>query len=240
MSPEMQPILRRHRRQQWLPFLFGGLAVVLVVVGTVMLINAWRQGARLPWQATETPTATATATPTPIPPTATPTATPSPTPTFTATLTPTPSEPFPYIVQPGDTLFSIAEQFGVDLDLLMLWNGLSNQSVLYVGRELIIPLPGMEPPTPTPLPPNLKPGDIILYFVRPNDTLQGIAARFLTEVDAIREANEMDETTPLYVGDLIKVPVYLIATPTPSPTPTATPRLTPTPLPPTPSPTPAG
>jgi len=237
MTPQMQPTLRRGRRQQWLPFLFGGLAVVLIVVGIVLMVNAWTTTGRLPWQATDTPTPTATATATPVPPTNTPTMTATITPTWTPSLTPTPDEPFPYVVEPGDTLYSIAEKFGIDLDVLMLWNGLSNQSVLYVGREIIIPLPGMEPPTPTPLPPNLKPGDIILYFVRPGDTLQAIAERFLTEVDAIREANDMDETTPLYVGDLIKVPVYLVATPTPTPwvTPTPSPTLTPTP-----SPTPEG
>ncbi len=235
MSPQMQPTLRRRRQQQWLPFLFGGLAVVLVVVGVVLILNTWTTTGRMPWQPTATPTATATATATPIPPTATPTATATITPTWTPSPSPTPNEPFPYTVQPGDTLFSIAEQFGVDLDVLMLWNGMSNQSVLYAGRELIIPLPGMEPPTPTPLPPNLKPGDIILYFVRPGDTLQAIAAKFYTEVDEIRAANEMDEATPLYVGDLIKVPVYLKATPTPTFTPSPTPRVTPTP-----SPTPSG
>ncbi len=237
MSPQMPP--RRQRQQQWLPFLFGGLAVVLMVVGTVFIINAWTTTGRLPWQPTETPTATATATPTPVPPTATPTPTPTITPTWNPSLTPTPSEPFPYTVQPGDTIFSIADQFGVDPDVLMLWNGLSNQSILYAGRELIIPLPGMEPPTPTPLPPNLKPGDIILYFVRPGDTLQAIADKFLTDVDEIRKANDMDEATPLYIGDLIKVPVYLVATPTPTPrvTPTPTPTATPSP---TPSPTPSG
>ncbi len=230
MSPQMEPVLRR-RRQQWLPFLFGGLAVVLIVVGGVLMLHAWTTTGRLPWQPTETPTATATPTATPVPPTATATATPTITPTWTPSLTPTPSEPFPYTVQPGDTLFSIAEQFGIDLDLLMLWNGLSNQSVLYVGRELTIPLPGMEPPTPTPLPPNLKPGDIILYFVRQGDTLQKIADQFYSDVDEIRAVNDMDENTPLYVGDLIKVPVYLKATPTPTLSPTPSPSLTPTPTP---------
>jgi len=116
-------------------------------------------------------------------------------------------------------LFSIAQKFNVDLVTLMLMNGLSNNSILYAGQPLTIPLPNMKPPTPTPLPADLKPGDIILYFVMPNDTLTSIAQRFLTTEEAIREANEMDENATLYVGDVIKVPVYLVATPTPTATP---------------------
>ncbi len=60
-------------------------------------------------------------TPTPTPPTATPVAGPR------------------YIVQPGDTLYGIAARFGVDLDRLMEANGLSPESVLYPGRELVLP-----------------------------------------------------------------------------------------------------
>ena len=45
-----------------------------------------------------------------------------------------------YIVQTGDTLFSIARRFGVALDALMAANGLPNNSIS-VGQTLIIPLP---------------------------------------------------------------------------------------------------
>ncbi len=209
----------RRAAQQWLPLFFGGLAIVLVVVGVILVLSSWQQTGRLPWSPTETPTPTATPTPTPVPPTPTPTWTPTPSPTPTQTPTPTPSEPFPYTVQEGDTLFTIAEKFNVDVVTLMLMNGLSNDSILFVGQKLTIPLPNMEPPTPTPLPTNLRPGDVILYFVMPNDTLTTIAQRFLTTEEAIREANGLDENAVLYVGDLIKVPVYLAATPTPTPKP---------------------
>lgn len=44
-----------------------------------------------------------------------------------------------YVVQPGDTLVKIAEQFGVTVDAIVKANNLSNPDLLQVGQELIIP-----------------------------------------------------------------------------------------------------
>lgn len=218
--------------QAWLSLMLGGLAVVLMVVGIVLLLTlANQRGGLLAIFASPTPTPTATASPTSTP-TITPTATLTPTITSTPTWTPTPTpdEPFPYEVQPGDTLLAIAEKFGVDLTTLMLLNGLNNNSVLTPGQEILIPLPDMEPPTPTPLPTNIRPGTLIEYFVLPGDSLQLIAQRFNTTVEAILEANEMQIDDILYVGDIILVPVNLV-TPVPTPGETATSTLTVTPTP---------
>ena len=57
----------------------------------------------------------------------------------TPTATPT-SRTTTYIVQAGDTLFSIARRFGVALDALTAANRLSNNSIS-VGQTLVIPLP---------------------------------------------------------------------------------------------------
>ncbi|MCG8346716.1 MAG: LysM peptidoglycan-binding domain-containing protein [Chloroflexales bacterium] len=93
------------------------------------------------------PEATATPEPptaTPEPPTATPeppTATPEPP---TATPEPPPAEPEGprrYVVQPGDTLRGIAEQFGVSVQAILDANNLTPEEgdSLRVGQELIIP-----------------------------------------------------------------------------------------------------
>ncbi len=228
------PPPRRTGWQAWLSLILGGLAIVLMVVGIILLLSLARaRGGLLAIFASPTPTPTSTATPTPTP-TVTPTATATPTITLTPTWTPTPTpdEPFPYEVQPGDTLVDIAEKFGVDLITLMLLNGLNNDTVLTPGQEILIPLPDMEPPTPTPLPTNLRPGDIIEYFVLPGDTLQTIAQRFNTTVEAILEANDMEIDDILYVGDIILVPVSLVTpAPTLTPTPTTTTTVTVTPTP---------
>lgn len=92
--------------------------------------------------ATETPTADGEETPTPTP-TATVTGTPAP--TDTPTPEPTPEERT-YVVQPGDTLFAIAEQFaapGQDVSAfaneIVAANNLPDASSLQIGDELIIP-----------------------------------------------------------------------------------------------------
>lgn len=78
--------------------------------------------------------------------TVTPSNTPEPTMTQTATLTPTetPSGPFEYEVQEGDTLWSIALDFGISMEGLMAINNISADYVLNVGDVLLI-----VPPTPT-------------------------------------------------------------------------------------------
>ncbi len=208
--------------QAWVSLFLGGLAVVLIVVGVVLIFSlSSRGGGLMALFASPTPTPTNTATPTATPTiTPSPTTTPTPSATPTITPTPTPDKPFPYEVQPGDTLVGIAEKFGVDVVTLMLYNGLSNKTLLAPGLQIIIPLPNMEPPTPTPIPTGLPPGSLIEYFVRRGDTLQAIANRFNTTVEAILEANDMEIDDPLYVGDIILVPInvlYLTATPTPTP-----------------------
>lgn len=43
-----------------------------------------------------------------------------------------------YVVERGDTLVSIAEDLGVPLDLLMIWNGLDRERPIYPGDRLLI------------------------------------------------------------------------------------------------------
>ncbi|MCE2525069.1 MAG: LysM peptidoglycan-binding domain-containing protein [Acidimicrobiia bacterium] len=51
-------------------------------------------------------------------------------------------EPLIYTVQQGDTLFSIATQFGVSVDDLIAANNIDNPDIIYVDDTLTIPPPG--------------------------------------------------------------------------------------------------
>jgi LysM repeat protein len=86
----------------------------------------------------------------------------------------TPVEPTIYIVQPGDTLGSIASKFEVSLEDLMRANGLSDPDYVIVGQELLIPIGGLPSATPTftPVP---VPTDTPLPFNPPTPLPSGTA-----------------------------------------------------------------
>src|SRR4030065_992787 len=129
----------------------------------------------------------------------------------------------------NDTLGSIAERFGVEVLAIMAANNLTDPNQIQVGATLIIPAPGGELPTDTPIPTNLSPGTRIQYIVKPGDNLQTIASRFNSTAEAIALLNDMTVTDVLFVGRTLIVPVN-IATATITPTPNLTPA-TPTPWP---------
>jgi uncharacterized protein YkwD len=209
--------------------LFYG-AVALVVIGAIMLV-VWLMGPDQPLGAmfaTDTPTVTVTSTPTN---TNTPTQTATVTETPTITFTPTPSEPFPYTIVEGDTLPALAERFNLGNDgvlLILDYNPviLENNGIYFIGQTIIIPPPGTQRATATPIPANLPRGTRIEYKVLPGDTLAAIAAKFNSRVDDIISANAIENANALFVGQVLQIPVNLV-TPTATLPPTSTP-VTPT------------
>jgi LysM repeat protein len=113
---------------------------------------------------TRTPTALATTARPSVTPTGTPqgtatgtpgvSATPGGTPGATSTPVPSPTpEPSPfeeYTVQQGDSLSSIAQQFGTSADELARINGITDPNTLDVGQKLQVPRPASPSPTPGP------------------------------------------------------------------------------------------
>lgn len=215
------------KRQQMMPFLIGGLAVILVAVGAILVI-AWLTGPNKPGIslfATRTPTATQTATPTPVTPTATITITPTITETPTASLTPTASGPFEYTVQEGDTCWSISQKFDVLLDVLVALNpGVDCNTIKPNETVLLIPAPDTELPTATPLPTGFY--GTINYTVVTGDTLAILASRFNSTVDMILADNKdlITDGTTIYAGEVLKIRVNIV-TPTPTRAPTSTPAV---------------
>lgn len=95
-----------------------------------------------------------------------------------------------YVVKSGDSLYSIAKKFGVSVDQLKTANN-KTSNLLSIGEVLVIPSN------------NLSSNDY--YVVVPGDTLYGIARKFNTTVNAIREENNLN-TTVLTVGMTLKIP----------------------------------
>lgn len=220
-----QDVIESYRKRQQqarrAPVIIG-IAAGLIVVGAAAIIF-WLLGPDRPaisLFATETPTPTATATATSTATaTPTPTETPTATTTPTETLTPTASGPFTYTVVEGDTLFGIAERFGVDLLVLIAINNLNPDDPIDPGDQLTIPGPNTELPTATSIPLNMRRGTIIEYIVQTGESLAIIAEKFNSTVEAIVEENDLDDPNAIQAGQRIRVPVNLV---TPVPTATAT------------------
>ena len=66
-------------------------------------------------------------------------------PTTVAPTTSTTAPPITYQVKPGDTLSSIANQFGVAIGVLVARNHLANLNRLSVGQTLLVPAPPSVP-----------------------------------------------------------------------------------------------
>ncbi|MEW5867899.1 MAG: LysM peptidoglycan-binding domain-containing protein [Chloroflexota bacterium] len=222
---------RRQQKAQRAPKMMIGVAAFFLIIGAAILIF-WLLGSdkpsvQLSFLASETPTPTNTATSTSTATnTATATVTPTETTTPTETLSPTPSGPFEYVVAEGDVLWSIAEQFNVDLLVLITVNNLDPANPnIQVGQKLIIPAPDTQLPSATPLPTDIRRGTKIQYQVQLGDSLLGIANKFNSTTDAIKKENEIENENEIFVGQILVIPVNLV---TPVPTATITPTLGPT------------
>lgn len=248
-SPQ-QVIGSFRRRQQVMPFIIGGLAVLLVAIGVIILV-VWFTGPNRPaisFLASETPTPTDTATATPITPTVTLTPTFTETITPTITETPTPSGPFEYTVQEEDNCWTIAQNFNVDLPVLLAINNFPPDACPIVpSQKILIPAPGQALPTDTPIPTDIARGTKIEYTVKTGDTMFSIAAKFNSTVEQIlaltndyNKKNELAEITDIAkisVGQKLIVPVQIV-TPTVTRAATSTSIASSTPLPPTSTPAP--
>jgi spore coat assembly protein SafA len=111
---------------------------------------------------------------------------------------PPPDPGITYIVQPGDTLFNIARQFGVPLAALIAANPqIADPDLIFPGQIIVIPV--------TPAPP-VPPG--FNYVVQPGDTLFFIARRFGVSLDALIAANpQIADPNLIFPGQIILIPV---------------------------------
>ncbi len=91
-----------------------------------------------------------------------------------------------YIVEKGDTLYSIAKNFDVSVNKLKEYNNLSS-NLLSVGQKILIPV--QEDTT---------------YVVKSGDTLYSIAREFNISVDKLKKLNNLDNNL-LSIGQILIV-----------------------------------
>lgn len=100
-----------------------------------------------------------------------------------------------YIVQKGDSLYSIAQKYNTTVSELKELNNLSTNN-LDIGQTLKIPTTTEED--------ILEPNQVI-YTVKSGDNLYSIANKYSTTVDAIKTLNNLSSNT-LSIGQNLKIP----------------------------------
>jgi len=102
-----------------------------------------------------------------------------------------------HIVQRGETLFSIAQRYGLTVDGIAHANGIPDPRQIYVGQRLIIPGgergEGVQETAP--------------YVVQAGDTLSSIARRYHTTWQSLAQINRVLSPNGLYVGQVVQAPV---------------------------------
>lgn len=117
-----------------------------------------------------------------------------PSPSITPTPTPGADDPIEdagiplyHIVASGETLTSIAELYGVEIETLQQVNGIVDARFLAIGQKLLIPGGG---------------GDLVatVHVVQLGDTIKGIAAAYSTTVEKIAADNYLVSTNNIAAG----------------------------------------
>ncbi|MCE1252573.1 MAG: LysM peptidoglycan-binding domain-containing protein [Anaerolineae bacterium] len=83
--------------------------------------------------------------------------TPSPSPHPLSLLTPDSDGKYYHTIASGENLYWIASLYGVSVDEILLWNGLSNDAVLYPQQKLLLLVTPPATNTPTPMPATATP-----------------------------------------------------------------------------------
>ena len=77
-----------------------------------------------------------------------------------------------YVVEQGDTLYSIAQKTGTDVQMLLILNGLDENNFIYPGQEMLIPN-----------------NDIGVYLTE-QDTLSGISEKLGISIKDLIDQND--------------------------------------------------
>lgn len=94
-----------------------------------------------------------------------------------------------HVVNRGDSLWGISQQYGVSINRIVRINGLENPDKLVIGLALLIPEPYLQ------------------YRVQQGDTLNNIANQFGITVQEIMQSNRITNPSAIYPGQRLTIPV---------------------------------
>ncbi|HYE11634.1 MAG TPA: glycoside hydrolase family 18 protein [Patescibacteria group bacterium] len=93
-----------------------------------------------------------------------------------------------HVVQPGQSIFGIAQAYNSTISAIVGANEIPNPNLLVVGQTLVIPIVGS------------------YYWVRPGDSLYSIAGRFGISYQTLAQINRISVTQPLQIGLRLYIP----------------------------------
>lgn len=128
-----------------------------------------------------------------------------------------------HLVKPGESLYTIAQRYGLKVDAIARLNGTTPRGILWPGRELRVPLanainaradaPAASPagttsaetdaPSVTTADAGVTAATPSTYSVVPGDTLFGISRRFGLSVDDLRRWNGLPADGSLFAGETL-------------------------------------
>ncbi|MDD5144616.1 MAG: LysM peptidoglycan-binding domain-containing protein [Candidatus Pacebacteria bacterium] len=94
-----------------------------------------------------------------------------------------------YAVESGDTLWSIADRFGISIDTILWANDLNKNTLLKEGQRLIIlPVSG------------------VIHHVKSGDTISVVAQKYKGKTEDVIAYNNLSNEGDIYVGDILVIP----------------------------------
>ena len=119
-----------------------------------------------------------------------------------------------YQIKKGDNLATLSRRFKVSMANLQDWNKLRNPGDIIAGRSLIIYLPRAEAISKQESKDikkkirsriGTKEPSVIIYTVKPGDTLWDIARAYKVTVSALRKSNGLGRRSAIHPGDRLMV-----------------------------------
>ncbi|MGE7602634.1 LysM peptidoglycan-binding domain-containing protein [Peribacillus sp. NPDC097675] len=93
-----------------------------------------------------------------------------------------------YVVSSGDSLWKIANRYGVTTDSIVKLNALSDPNQITIGQSLVIPHIGTS------------------HIVESGETLWSIAQQYGLTIQALMQANQLTDPNVLYQGSVLYIP----------------------------------
>ena len=113
-----------------------------------------------------------------------------------------------HLVQKGETLFSIAKKYNIEVENLAVWNNMKSDQRLKVGDRISIkPLPSQNVEVSQSIPHEEEKQQTrdIYHVVKAGDTINSISKTYSTEPEKIMQMNNLSAKSILHIGQRLVV-----------------------------------